>query len=156
MIISYFLLFTYNALWVKKESLPNYPTGTSCNITKIIFLLTLFMKLCHVQRKSRWIPSIHLCILIIFDSTSFFYLHIWCLINLTAFTNIPLKYTHAVLFSPFPLNKRMHGSNLLTNGVSFWDDKNNRNKMCFWNTNAFDNGQFQRWSRSQGQISWYQ
>ena len=24
------------------------------------------------------------------------------------------------------------------------------NKMCFWNTNAPDNGQFQRWWRSQG------
>ena len=33
-----------------------------------------------------------------------------------------------------------------------------KNKMCLWNTNinAPDNVQFQRWSRSQGQISWYQ
>ena len=31
-----------------------------------------------------------------------------------------------------------------------------RNKMCLWSTNAPDNCQFQRWSKSQGQISWYQ
>ena len=31
-----------------------------------------------------------------------------------------------------------------------------KNKMCLWNTNAPNNGQFQRWSRSKGQISWSQ
>ena len=31
------------------------------------------------------------------------------------------------------------------------------NRMCLWiNANAPDNGQFQRWLRSQGKISWYQ
>ena len=31
-----------------------------------------------------------------------------------------------------------------------------RNKMCLWNTKAPDDGQFQRWPRSQGHIFWYQ
>ena len=30
------------------------------------------------------------------------------------------------------------------------------NTMCLWNINAPDNGQFHRWPRSPGKISWYQ
>ena len=28
--------------------------------------------------------------------------------------------------------------------------------MCLWNTNVPDNGRFQIWLKSQGQIPWYQ
>ena len=39
---------------------------------------------------------------------------------------------------------------------SYKKTKQIKNKMCLWNTNAPDNGQFQRRSRSQGIISRYQ
>ena len=37
-----------------------------------------------------------------------------------------------------------------------WNRNLKENKMCLWNTNAPDNGQFQQRPRSQGQIFWYQ
>ena len=38
-----------------------------------------------------------------------------------------------------------------------WSPQNiYNNKMCLWNTNAPNDGQFQRWPRSQGQIHGYQ
>ena len=37
-----------------------------------------------------------------------------------------------------------------------FSNKWEQNKMCLWNTNALENGQLQRWQRSQGQIYGYQ
>ena len=63
------------------------------------------------------------------------------------------------LIEAFNLNDDIHRIVAIikksTDKIRKWS-KHNYNKMCLWNTNAPNNAQFQRWPRSQGQISWYQ
>ena len=62
----------------------------------------------------------------------------------------PLKIkqeTHGPHRSHEKISYKLEQSYILYQHVCF---KKKSNKMCLWNTNAPDNGQFQRWPRSQG------
>ena len=48
--------------------------------------------------------------------------------------------------------KRQKQYQSTSRNTSTIEQENKMNKMCLWNTNVPDNGQFQRWWRSQGQI----